>query len=188
MKKLIIAVSLLTTLNACTSGSGSGGSTSATPASTFSITYAGKTVTVSSSTTGSVASAIPTNNPGDVYGNLNTATPVYAGYRIGIVALNSKINFIMSGLKLDATTALGTYRCGSYTAASGYGDLAYGDMRLTDADAGNKQYLSDATGKDTTSTVTVTVASSTECKGTFNITLSSNGIYYPATGSFDYHH
>ncbi len=47
----------------------------------------------------------------------------------------------------------------------------------------NKKCRIDRTGKDTTSADTV--ANATQFKGTFNIILSYNGSYYPATGDFD---
>ena len=186
----IMAVCLLT-LSACTksSSSGSTSGTPTTPVSTLNITFNGKTYNLSTggSTVTTVITATTKSNPGNLYGPLGGST--YAGYLAGLFGTNSQVNIVFTGLKLDDSSAIGTYRCGSFTnTTNSYYDLSYGGLSLIDKNDGNKSYMSDFTGKDTTSTITVSVANSTECKGTFNVVLTYNGSYYPATGDFDYKH
>ncbi len=117
------------------------------------------------------------------YGDLSGS--VYAGYTFGVVGGSSQMSFSLTSMKLDPTTAIGTYRCGSLSTTYGDKNIAYGGNFFLDKEDGNKQHQSDGTGKDTTSTITVTVANASQFKGTFSIILSYNGSYYPATGDFD---
>jgi hypothetical protein len=176
MKKLIMAVSLLTILNACHTSSSSTSVTPSAPTSTFNITYNGKTYHLTSSAPGTVPVTVISAITG------SSSSPV-AEWTVSTGATDSHIQCTFGGAKFNnMSTAIGTYRsgCGSGVTIS--------SLYLLDKDDGNKTYETDCTGHDSTSTLTVTVASATECKGTFNVILSYNGNYYPATGDFDYKH
>jgi hypothetical protein len=190
-KLLFIAVCLLSfascTKKSTSTGSGSGSGTSGTgttPVSTFNITFKGKTYTINTTNSGSFVAATSRSSPTfQAYGNISGS--VYAGYIFGLTGGSNQISFSLASMKLDATTAIGTYRCGSYQSTSGLEHLVYGGILFLDKEDGDKRYESDQSGKDTTSTITVSVSNATQWKGTFNIILSYNGSYYPATGDFD---
>ena len=193
-KLLFIAVCLLSfascTKKSTSTGSGSGGGTSGTgttPVSTFSITFKGKTHTINTSNSASSVGVIPptlsvlsTSSPTDTWFG---TSPIYAGYLFTLSGNSNLMGFTFESMKLDPTTAIGTYKCGLFV---GDIDIAYGAIGYLDREDGDIFYKSDQSGKDTTSTITVTVANATQWKGTFNIILSYNGSYYPATGDFDY--
>ncbi len=179
MKRIAtIAAGLLIAASSCTpSGSGSGTTLTPATSSTFNITYNGKTYHLTSTTTAplTVVNATTTSSTSPSSG--------ITTWGINAVASDSHIQCNMGGIKFtNISTAVGTYKagCGGGTTLS--------TLNLTDADDGNKMYQTDCTGADTTSTVTVTSSTSTECKGTFNVILSYGGHYYPATGDFDYKH
>lgn len=179
MKKRIqsIALSLLVALSSChTSSSSSTSVTPATPTSTFNITYNGKTYHLTSSAPGTV--------PATVISAITASSSSPAQWGATLVAQNSHIQCSFMAEKVtNLSTAIGTYNevgCG--------GGVTHSTLNLTDMDDGNKRYETDCTGHDTTGSITITVSNSSECKGTFSLTLSYNGNYYPATGDFDYKH
>ena len=172
----IIAAGLLLTISSCTT-SGSGSGTSVTPAtsSTFNITYNGKTYHLTSTTTAPITVVTAMTNSSSATGT--TFWTASAG------ASNNHIQCSIGGGKFtDLSNATGVYKggCG--------GGTTYSALNLTDLDDGNKRYETDCTGHDTTSTLTITTSNATEVKGTFNVILTYNGNYYPATGDFDYKH
>lgn len=195
MKKLIIAVSLLT-LAACTksgtTSSSSPGSTTSIPTSTFNITFNGKTYNLNSSITGTAIVVTTKSNPGTLYGNNSSCNCNYAGYSVGIVAGSSQMSCEFIGGQLSASTALGTYKSGAYGGCDTFSTfIFYGSIMLVDHNDGNKEYWDGnecGHAADTTSMIAVTVANANECKGTFSVQLYYNGNYYPATGDFDYKH
>ena len=190
-KQIIYSLIAIIFFYSCTQSSSGNNVNPTSPTSTFNIHFNGKTYSVNTaSAPTSVVSAITTYGPGDYYGNWDNN--IYAGYGVGIVATSAQILCIFKGGKLDASTAIGTYRSGGCTYNSPLTTiyLSYGAavLELTDHEDGNKKYSSDYSGVDTTSTITVSVANANECKGTFNVVLSCNGNHYPATGDFDYKH
>lgn len=172
MKYFIIAA-LLLMLAACTKTTSSTAPVSPPSAtqSTFDITFNGKTYSlVSDSTTAAIAiTALTTTSSSSLCG-------------VAVTARNSQMQCTLTGIKDTSNTAIGIYRSGN---ADG---TMYGTIQLIDVDDGNKKYTSDFTGADSSSTITVAVSNSSECKGTFSVILSYNGHYYPATGDFDFKH
>ncbi len=163
MKKLIIAVSLLSIFNSCTSG-GSGSGTSVTPASSFSITFRGHTYTsttpVATTAGGSSGWMLSFNG-----GTLTTVVLIFQGWNY-----------------FNLTSGIGTYKLGGISNGIHY---SANPCTLSDYASGGAAYRADAT--DTTSQAIVTISNGTECKGTFTVNLNDGaGNYYPATGSFDY--
>ena len=168
MKKPIIVICLVSALS-CTKKS----STTSTPsptavsASTFNITFNGRTYNITQGI------AAITSSP--------TGTSPDWGVLVG--AGDTHIRCNISGVKSGSpATALGIYKSGNATG------LPTTTLDLTDYDNGGKRYTSSVDGHDTTSQITVSISNATECKGTFSVILSYNGNYYPATGDFDYKH
>lgn len=169
MKNIITLICIGLLISSCTPG----GST-AVPASTFDITFNGKTYNLVSGSGNIIAvSTVSSTSP----------SSGITSWGVNVITENIHVRCNIGGLKFtDIGTSTGTYRggCGSGT--------VYSILSVTDIDDGNKVYQSDYTGYDTTSTINVEISNTTECKGTFSIVLSNNGIYYPATGHFDYRH
>lgn len=192
----MVATIAILTVSSCSPGGGTTTPPPVTPpapVSTFNITFNGHTYNLTSSTTVPVTSVTAsTSTPGQAFGIPDYCTGhfVYADFKAAIIASNSQINAIIGGNKMGASSAIGTYRSGSYNDASGdcTKDRIYGGLQVIDMGDGGKVYTSDQSGKDTTGTITVTVSNATECKGTFSVILSYSGNYYPATGDFDYKH
>lgn len=133
--------------------------------SSFDITFNGHTYTVVD-TAGSV--------------NVQTST---TGTSDGVIVLanGTQISMNFSAIKDSAVgIRTGCYRSGTSNIK------VLGLLDLYDKEDGNKHYASDQTGADTTSVIIVTTATSTQVQGTFSVTLSWGGHYYPATGHFDY--
>ena len=165
MKKLIIAVSLLTTLSAChTAGSG----TSVTPSTTtgtLNITFNGKTYNITNSSNTAIHSF-------DVYfiddgwayqTNFQMLTPVN-GIQIGF-----------QGIKRDRSTMPGNYADSSFQTTNPTAFIT---------DSAINSYVGVAPG----TTANITVYTAHEIKGTFTMTVVSgtNSQTYTATGNFDY--
>lgn len=171
---LVAAIAILT-VSSCHTGSGTTPPpvTPTTPVSTFNITYNGKTYNLTSG--------------GGTVINATCMAPI-AGTPIPedgltLLASNTHIQGHFFGIKrTDLSNYIGVYHPGfDYT-------KEVMELDITDYDDGAKKYTSDFTGKDSTSIMTVTTNTTTECKGTFSVILSYMGNYYPATGDFDYKH
>jgi hypothetical protein len=159
---LIIAVCLLT-VTACTKKSSSSSSAPTGAASTFNITFNGKTYHESTATVITNVIAVTTTT------NTLSVPPRFI-CELAVITKNIKCTPIAD--KADISTAIGTYKVsGGWVAPINFID--YGD--------GGKQY-----SNDTNSTITVTMSTGSEIKGTFNFILHYNGGNYPATGDFDY--
>ena len=193
MKKqiIIIAVSVLTALNSCTtSGSGSGTSVTPTPTSTFDITINGHSYHLSGQATNPTASSY--------LGIAGTTLGVSTIYEYSLTCNNAlsgnTINVKIGGWKTDMSSATGNYYNGYDSSASGItwpggSPGNNGSIQVVDIADGGKTY-SNIMGvyAGQISTINVTVSNSTELKGTFNLNLSYNGAIYNITGDFDYNH
>jgi hypothetical protein len=175
-------------ISSCSPGSSSTGSTTVAPiapvdSSTFNVTISGHNYHI----------AAPRGVSGSAGNNLIsavTATGYGSGKYSGRQILNSLIeiedggkslHFVVSGQRLDLSSALGTYLIGIDTANSTATN--YGGFQVLDIGDGGKLYQA---AFDTTSTITVSLSNSTEVKGTFNLKGRYNGTLYPITGDFDY--
>jgi hypothetical protein len=172
MKKLsIIVVSLLTlTLYSC-GGNDNNNVTPTSPTSSnsnLSITFQGNTYTSSIVTTETIGP-----NPWFVTMSGGDSKTVS-------ISFNDFSSF-------SATYGVGTYHANTHIPGTVASMQEGGQCTLVNYNQGNAGYSTD--DADTTSYVTVTIANSSECKGTFNIRLNDgNGNYYPTTGEFDYKH
>jgi hypothetical protein len=175
MKKLTISVCLLITFNSCTTGSGSGtGSTSVTPTSTLSITFQGSTYT------SSVVTATTSQ-----WGTQGGTSMGWVSFVSGGSTQNVSIQF-QDFVGFSISSGIGSYYANTHIPGitSMY---TGGKCTLVDFNHGNAGYTTD--DNDSASAVTITVANSTECKGTFTARLNNGtGTYSTATGSFDYRH
>ncbi|PQJ09378.1 hypothetical protein CJD36_019210 [Flavipsychrobacter stenotrophus] len=171
MKKITIAVCLLSTLYSCHPS----GSTTVTPSvttSTCNITFNGKTYNVS------VTGTVPGNTITANTQNLNNV------FVFGLRSLDlNKVDVTISAHKYDISTALGTYITGY--SISNTPILVGCYITVTDYGDGGKVYSGTS---DSLSTVNVSLSNGSEVKGTFNVNLLYNGATYPATGDFDYKH
>jgi len=170
MKKLIIAISLLT-ITACTkSSTSSSPSGTGTGTSTCSVTFQG--------TTYNLTTVLATTTEANTVGAVN-------GWECYLSSSSStSLTILFTGFNYNIVNGLGTYKISGKTNGVNFSS---GQFTLVNHNAGNATFLADAT--DTISTATVTISNSTECKGTFSVSLNDGtGHYYPATGSFDYKH
>ena len=149
--------------------------TNTVPASTFNISYNGKTAHISYD--GSNLSDM-------VYTQMTAPDSTSPIWGIWLSTRNAHVKCSFTGRKLSGPgiTEPGVYKSGNN---SGGGSNL---LELTDYDDAGKVYTSGNDGKDTASTITVTEFTAHRCKGTFSIILSHNGNSYPATGDFDYQH
>ncbi len=177
MKKQTIIAGILISICSCTKpDSSSTSGTTTTSASTLSIAFNGKTYNLTTSPT-SVATVLNATTS-----SATSASSGLTSWGVLITGLSTEVQLNFSGTKLNnPNSAVGTYK-------SGIGNsTVFGALELTDRNDGNKRYTSDFSGADTTSTITVTTSTATECKGSYSVVLTYNGQYYPATGQFNIH-
>ena len=167
MKKIVIAVSLLSIFNSCTTG-GSGSGTSTTPSadttfngSYFQISYGGKSFYAKdasvNNTFGHIVVLTATGGSGVFYSiALVDASGVY-----GLVS-GTHLNFSYIG------TGTGVFSL-------------YGPSNVIQQNPFTEY-------TDTSGTVTVSYSGSDYIQGTFATTLFATGFSYPATGSFKIYH
>jgi hypothetical protein len=164
-KLLFIAVCLLSfascTKKSSSTGSGSGSGTSGTgtdPVSTFNITVDGHNYNFSGSSKdfGYTAYTLGVNN--------------CMTFNLSFIS-QSKVLAEISGIKLDATSAIGKY-------------FDSGLVTVTDFGDGGKMYSNYGYAHQVT--VNVTVSNGSQCKGTFDMNLDYNGSLHNIKGDFDY--
>lgn len=168
-------LALLLLIGGCTKKSSTSSTQQTNPTSNFTITFNGKTIDIASSSNNSVpVVAITKTDPGGACGCL----PYSQVFDVSISVDDPKLSATMVAYKTDLSTAVGVYKVGNYAYIA--------NTDITDYTDGGKGY---ANVQDTAaSSITVTVANSSEVKGTFNVLLTYNGVNYPAIGSFDYKH
>lgn len=178
MKKQILTIlagTLLGISSCTTSGSGSGTSVTPTaPASAFSVTFQGNTYT------SSVATATTSQ-----WGTQGGTSMGWVSYVTGGSTKNVSIQF-QDFVGFSILSGLGSYYANTHIPGT-TSMYVGGKCTLVDFNHGNAGYTTD--DNDSTSIVNVTVANSSECKGTFTVRLNNGtGAYSTATGSFDYKH